>query len=183
MTCSPPRVPPDHAGHPVCHLLWCPTGEGARANPGSGGAAEAGQREARVGVEGKRDGFCSPLPGPWSRPGQMGPGLRIKDFYTVVQPFPPPSSPGLPAPCPGQMRSWRSREGPQTLSAHRVCRRHTWRAEATDLGSPAAEHKKPQVCKSPGHCCLEHLIPDSAACSEGTLFFLQKETYSGCKVH
>ena len=73
MTCSPPRVPPDHAGHPVCHLLWCPTGEGARANPGSGGGTEAGQREAGVGAEGKRRGFCSALPGPWPRPGQMGP--------------------------------------------------------------------------------------------------------------
>ncbi|XP_066861725.1 protein-cysteine N-palmitoyltransferase HHAT-like protein isoform X1 [Kogia breviceps] len=50
MTSSPHRVPPYHAGRPVCHLLRCPAGEGARANPDAGGGAE--QREARVGEMG-----------------------------------------------------------------------------------------------------------------------------------
>lgn len=43
------RLPPDHAGHLVCHLLWRPAGKGAGENPSPGGAAEGGQREDGVG--------------------------------------------------------------------------------------------------------------------------------------
>lgn len=35
--------------------------------------------------------------------------------------------------------------------------------------------------KPPGHCCLEHLIPDTESFAQKALFFSQKESYSGCK--
>ncbi|XP_014390375.1 PREDICTED: protein-cysteine N-palmitoyltransferase HHAT-like protein isoform X2 [Myotis brandtii] len=61
------RVSPDHTGRPVCHLLWCSAGEGARANPGARGGAESGQVEAGVGGRGAGR-LGSAIPGP--RPGQ-----------------------------------------------------------------------------------------------------------------
>lgn len=142
MTSSLHRVPPDHAGCPVCHLLRRPAGEGARANPGARGGAEAGQREAGVGGRPKRDGLCSAVPGHRPRPGHRRPDRENKRLFyhslAVPCPCPPAVSWVLVYAGRGTGRSRPRGEG-SALGAHIVRRRHprgghpTWVTQQLNL--------------------------------------------------
>lgn len=160
MTSSLHRVPPDHAGRPVCHLLRRPAGEGARANPGARGGPEAGQREVGVGGRPKGDGLRSAVLGHRPRPGHRRPDRENKRLFYCSLAVPCPflqHSPGSLSMLDKELDVPGLGERGRALGAHTVRRRHprggqrppTWVTQQLNTEAPNLHASQPVALRAP----------------------------------